>query len=318
MKILITGAAGFIGYHVCRRLLEDGYTVTGLDVMNSYYDTSLKESRLSKLKSYKEFSFYKMDLSETDQVLSFCAEKRFEYIIHLAAQAGVRYSLENPKAYIDSNIEGFFSILEACRLVPVKHLIYASSSSVYGNNTKVPFSETDRVDTPVSMYAATKRSNELMAYTYSQLYGIPATGLRFFTVYGPWGRPDMAYYSFTKAIIEGTPIEVYNHGQLQRDFTFIDDIVEGIIGLIDLPPQGHALYNIGNNHPVSLGKFIETLETLIGKKAVKIMKPMQQGDVVSTYADISALHKRTGYVPRTGISEGLKEFIDWYREYHAT
>jgi UDP-glucuronate 4-epimerase len=256
-----------------------------------------------------------MNIAETDELLALCDQQRFNIIIHLAAQAGVRYSLENPRAYIDSNIEGFFSILEACRQYPVDHLIYASSSSVYGNNTKTPFSEDDKTDTPVSLYAATKKSNELLAYTYSKLYNIPATGLRFFTVYGPWGRPDMAYYSFTEAILSGKPINVFNHGKLSRDFTYIDDIIKGIVSLIPLVPEAPKVYNIGNNTPVQLIEFIETLEDLLGKKAEKKMLPMQKGDVLTTYADIDALQKATGYAPSTSIREGLSKFVDWYLGY---
>ncbi len=315
MNILVTGAAGFIGYHLCRRLLELGNTVTGIDSFNSYYDPSLKEARTAQLKNYPKFLLIRQDITDADAFTSLCMRQRFQVIIHLAAQAGVRYSLKNPKAYIDANINGFFSVLEACRTCPVEHLIYASSSSVYGNSTKVPFSENDRTDEPVSLYAATKKSNEVLAHTYAELYQIPATGLRFFTVYGPWGRPDMAYYSFTRAILAGEPIQVFNHGKLSRDFTYIDDIISGIIPLIPLAPKAHTFYNIGNNRPVELLYFIETLEHLLQKKAKLEMLPMQTGDVLSTYADISALQKAVGYEPQTSIEEGLQKFIDWYLSY---
>ena len=315
MKILVTGAAGFVGYHLSKQLLELGHRVTGIDSFNAYYDVSLKEARIHQLSGYQDFRCIRMDITDTEALMQLCSQERFLVVIHLAAQAGVRYSLENPRAYIDSNIHGFFSILEACRIYPVEHLIYASSSSVYGNNAKVPFSEKDRTDTPVSLYAATKKSNEVLAHTYAQLYKIPATGLRFFTVYGPWGRPDMAYYSFTKAILAGEPIQVFNHGKLSRDFTYIDDIISGIIPLISLPPAEHTIYNIGNNTPVELSYFIETLEHLLGKKAIQKMVPMQPGDVLSTYADISALQKATGYNPHTAIESGLKAFVEWYISY---
>ncbi len=315
MNILVTGAAGFIGHHLCRRLLELGYRVTGIDSFNTYYDPSLKEARTAQLQSSSNFHLIRQDITDADAFTALCRKQRFQVIIHLAAQAGVRYSLKNPKAYIDANINGFFSVLEACRICPVEHLIYASSSSVYGNSTKVPFSESDRTDEPVSLYAATKKSNEVLAHTYAELYQIPATGLRFFTVYGPWGRPDMAYYSFTRAILAGEPIQVFNHGKLSRDFTCIDDIISGIIPLIPRAPKGHTLYNIGNNKPVELLYFIETLEHLLQKKAKLEMLPMQTGDVLSTYADISALQRAVGYEPKTSIEAGLKKFIEWYVSY---
>jgi UDP-glucuronate 4-epimerase len=315
MKILVTGSAGFIGFHLSKKLLDLGYTVIGVDSFNDYYDPRLKEKRTELLSVYEQYTCTRMNIADTQQLLELCEKEGFNIIIHLAAQAGVRYSLENPRAYIDSNIEGFFSILEAARQYPVEHLIYASSSSVYGNNTKTPFSEDDKTDTPVSLYAATKKSNELLAYTYSKLYNIPATGLRFFTVYGPWGRPDMAYYSFTEAILSGKPINVFNHGKLSRDFTYIDDIINGIVSLIPLAPEEPKVYNIGNNTPVQLIEFIETLEDLLGKKAEKKMLPMQKGDVLTTYADIDALQKATGYTPSTSIREGLSKFVDWYLGY---
>lgn len=315
MNILVTGAAGFIGYHLCRRLLELGYRVTGIDSFNTYYDPSLKEARTAQLQGCSNFHLIRQDITDADAFTALCRKERFQVIIHLAAQAGVRYSLKNPKAYIDANINGFFSVLEACRICPVEHLIYASSSSVYGNSTKVPFSENDRTDEPVSLYAATKKSNEVLAHTYAELYQIPATGLRFFTVYGPWGRPDMAYYSFTKAVLAGEPIQVFNHGKLSRDFTYIDDIISGIIPLIPRAPKTHTLYNIGNNKPVKLLYFIETLEHLLQKKAKLEMLPMQTGDVLSTYADISALQRAVGYEPKTSIEAGLKKFIEWYVSY---
>lgn len=333
MKILVTGAAGFVGYHLTQRLLEQDFTVVGIDNENDYYDPKLKEGRLEELKGKSGFTYYKMDLSDTAAINELFEKHSFHTVINLAAQAGVRYSLQNPRAYIDSNIVGFTNILEGSRHFDVKHLIYASSSSVYGANTKMPFSEHDNVSHPVSLYAATKKSNELMAHTYSHLYGIPTTGLRFFTVYGPWGRPDMAYYSFTKDIIEGKPIKVFNHGKMKRDFTYIDDIVEGIVRLTDKIPQPNAewnrhaadpgssyapykIYNIGNNQPVELMKFINTLEDLIGKKANMEYLPMQSGDVEATFADISDLQDAVGFNPSTPIEVGLEKFVKWYKSYY--
>ena len=333
LKILITGAAGFIGYHLSKQLCESDCNVVGIDNMNDYYNVNLKIARLEKLQDYQNFKFEKIDLVEKDSLFKLFEKEKIKYVINLAAQAGVRYSIENPFAYIDSNINGFINILEACRNYPVKHLIYASSSSVYGANVKQPFSEDDNVDHPVSLYAATKKSNELMAHTYSDLYKIPTTGLRFFTVYGPWGRPDMAYFSFTKAILEEKEINVFNNGNLERDFTYIDDIVNAIEKLLDkVPPETpnwdrvkaepstsfapYRVFNIGNNQPVKLMDFISTLENLLGKKAVKKFLPMQPGDVYSTYADISKLNKLIGYKPTTSIEEGLEKFIYWYKKFN--
>ncbi len=332
-KILITGAAGFIGYHLAKRLLADGVEVIGIDNLNDYYDPRLKEARVERLKRHDGFSFFRVDLKEKTEIDQLFESHRPEVVVNLAAQAGVRYSIENPYAYVDSNLIGFVNILEACRHYPVKHLLYASSSSVYGGNTVVPFSTEHQVDHPVSLYAATKKSNELMAHTYSHLYGIPTTGLRFFTVYGPWGRPDMAYFSFTKSIMEGKPIKVFNFGKMERDFTYVDDIVEGINRLINLPPQAnkewneesgllsestapYKIYNIGNNQPVTLEHFISSLEAALGKEAEKIYMEMQPGDVLRTYADVTDLEEKIGFKPQTTIEEGLAEFVDWYRSYY--
>jgi UDP-glucuronate 4-epimerase len=333
MTILVTGAAGFIGFHTSRRLLSEGVDVIGVDNLNAYYDVRLKQDRLKLLGSQPGFRFIHANIAEQGQVSEILANNQVQAVIHLAAQAGVRYSLENPHAYIESNISGFLNILESCRLHNMGHLIYASSSSVYGANVKTPFSVHDPVDHPVSLYAATKKSNELMAHTYSHLYGLPTTGLRFFTVYGPWGRPDMAYFSFAKKIIEGTPIQVFNNGDMKRDFTYIDDIVEGIVRLLNLPPKANDLwdpnnpdpsssyapykiYNIGNNNPVELMKFIHTLEQLIGKQAVIEYMPMQQGDVQTTYADIEEMTRDVGFSPSTSIEIGLGHFIEWYKSYY--
>ena len=333
MKTLITGAAGFIGFHISKRLLDEGHTVFGVDNLNDYYDVNLKQARLSILEDNKNFVFYKTDISDKGTMQEIF-KQGFDYIIHLAAQAGVRYSLVNPYAYIDSNIYGFLNILEGCRQNPPRHLIFASSSSVYGGNRKMPFSVHDNVDHPVSLYAATKKSNELMAHTYSHLYGIPTTGLRFFTVYGPWGRPDMALFIFTRAILEGRPIDVFNYGQMKRDFTYIDDIVEGVVRLLDKIPAPNAawdgtrpdpsssfapyrLYNIGNNSPVELMHFIEVLEEVLGKKAKKNMLPIQPGDVPETYADIDDLMKEVGFRPSTPLEVGIKRFVEWYKSYYG-
>jgi UDP-glucuronate 4-epimerase len=333
MTILVTGAAGFIGMHLSKRLLEQGYEVVGIDNLNDYYDPQLKEDRLLLLKKYERFTFIKMDLVDREGILKLFETYSFPYVIHLAAQAGVRYSLQNPHAYVDSNLVGFVNMMEACRHYPVKHFIYASSSSVYGANTKMPFSTSDNVDHPVSLYAATKKANELIAHTYSHLYSIPTTGLRFFTVYGPWGRPDMAYFTFTKQILESKPIKVFNHGNMKRDFTYIDDIVEGIVRLIDKPPVSnpnwdrscpdpsssyapYKIYNIGNNKPVRLMDFIKTLESLLGVKAKMQLLPMQPGDVEATYADIDDLQKAVGFQPSTSIEDGLREFVKWYKHYY--
>ncbi|MCR4436296.1 MAG: NAD-dependent epimerase [Eubacteriales bacterium] len=331
--ILLTGSAGFIGFHLSNRLLKEGYSVIGVDNLNNYYDVELKKSRLNLLAENKNFSFIKASLEDYNSIQKIFNRKKISVVINLAAQAGVRYSLENPRAYIDSNIAGFLNILEACRHCRIEHLIFASSSSVYGANTHMPFSVHHNVDHPVSLYAATKKSNELMAHVYSHLYNIPATGLRFFTVYGPWGRPDMAYFSFTRAILEGKPIKVFNYGKMKRDFTYIDDIVEGIVRLIPRPPlpnpswdrdapdpassfAPYKIYNIGNNRPVELSDFISVLEEHLGKKAVKEYLPMQSGDVEETFADIDDLAADVGFKPSTPLEEGLKRFIGWYRDYY--
>ncbi len=331
--ILVTGSAGFIGFHLSLLLLDKGYKVIGIDNLNDYYDPTLKQSRLDILLKNPSFIFYKVDLKNKGEVDKIFKEYKSDYVINLAAQAGVRYSLKNPYSYIDSNIIGFMNILEACRNYPVKHLLYASSSSVYGGNTTAPFSTEHSVDHPVSLYAATKKADELMAHSYSHLYNIPTTGLRFFTVYGPWGRPDMAYFSFTKDILSGTPIKVFNHGKMERDFTYIDDIVEGVYKLLDVIPKPnkdwredkdkisesfapYKIYNIGNNEPIQLEKFINVLEDLLGKKAQKIYMDMQDGDVVKTYADTSDLENDINFKPHTLIEKGLSNFIKWYRDYY--
>ena len=333
-KVLVTGAAGFIGSHLSKRLLERGDEVVGIDNVNDYYDVSLKKARLAQLDGRQGFRFVKMSLEEREGLLKLFKEERFDKVVNLAAQAGVRYSLVNPYAYIDANIVGFINILEGCRHNGVKHLVFASSSSVYGANTKMPFSVHDNVDHPVSLYAATKKANELMAHTYSHLYKLPCTGLRFFTVYGPWGRPDMALFLFTKAILEDRPIDVFNHGKMRRDFTYIDDIVEGIVRVVDKiaqpnpkwsgdapdPSTSYAPYknyNIGNNNPVELMRFIEVLEEALGKKAKKNLLPMQPGDVPATYADVDDLMRDVGFKPATSIEDGIKRFVDWYRGYYV-
>lgn len=332
-KILVTGAAGFIGFHLSKKLLSRGDQVIGLDNLNDYYDVSLKSARLAQIKDKDNFTFYKIDLTDRNNIEQLFTEYKFDVVVNLAAQAGVRYSLINPRAYIDSNLVGFTNILEGCRHHKVKHLVFASSSSVYGSNTKIPFSVHDNVDHPVSLYAASKKANELMAHTYSHLYRLPCTGLRFFTVYGPWGRPDMALFIFTKAILEGKPIDVFNHGKMQRDFTYIDDIVEGVTKVTDLIPQPnpnwsgdrpdpgtsnapYKIYNIGNNQPIELIKFIETIEDCLGIKAQKNMLPIQPGDVLTTYADVQDLAKDLGFKPSTPIEVGVKKFIDWYKDYY--
>ncbi len=333
MAILVTGAAGFIGFHLSQRLLAQGQEVVGLDNLNSYYDPRLKQARLAQLTPQANFHFVQAALEDEAALQACFRQHSFSHVVHLGAQAGVRYSLENPRAYIDSNISGTLNILECCRHSDaLQHLIYASSSSVYGMNTKQPFATDDPVDHPVSLYAATKKSNELMAHTYAHLYGIPATGLRFFTVYGPWGRPDMAYWLFTQAILEGKPIKVFNQGQLKRDFTYIDDIVEGIVRLLDHLPEPalgeeaqrasrswapHRIYNIGNNQPVALLDFIQTLEQALGKKAIQEMYPMQPGDVLATWADIDDLQAAIGYRPATPLAVGLGSFVDWYRRFYG-
>ncbi|MCL6435595.1 MAG: NAD-dependent epimerase [Leptolyngbyaceae cyanobacterium HOT.MB2.61] len=333
MNILITGVAGFIGYHLAQRLLGEGNRVYGIDNLTDYYDVNLKKARLAQLQVEANFTFQFLDLSDRPAVNQIFQNNTFDYIVHLAAQAGVRYSLENPWVYIDSNITGFVNLLEECRSKPPQHLVFASSSSVYGANTRVPFSVSDNVDYPVSLYAASKKANELIAHTYSHLYGLPVTGLRFFTVYGPWGRPDMAYFKFVKAIEQGKPIDVYNFGKMQRDFTYIDDIIEGIVRVINHPPQQslqaitsapHALnsnalyklYNIGNNTPVELLTFIEVIESVLGKKAEKRLLPMQPGEVPVTYADVDDLIRDVGFCPSTPIEEGIQRFVQWYQEYY--
>ena len=333
MKILLTGAAGFIGMTTALRLLARGDEVLGLDNLNDYYDVTLKENRLKRLSPHAGFRFVKMDVADRQGMAQLFVDEKFDRVIHLAAQAGVRYSLQNPHAYIDSNIVGFMNVLEACRHTQVQHLVYASSSSVYGGNTNMPFSEHDSVDHPVSLYAATKKANELMAHTYSHLYGLPTTGLRFFTVYGPWGRPDMALFLFTKAILDGRPIDVFNYGQMQRDFTFVDDIVEGVVRVLDRvacpnpvydpaladPATSNAPYrvfNIGNNKPVPLLDFIACIEEALGRKAEKNLLPLQDGDVPATYANTDALNDWVGFVPGTPIEQGIARFVAWYRDYY--
>ena len=332
MHILVTGAAGFIGFHTSNKLLARGDTVVGLDNLNDYYDVNLKKARLALLEAQPGFSFAKVDLQDREAVTAVFAQRPFDAVINLAAQAGVRYSLENPHAYVDSNIVGFTNILECCRHHDTGHLVYASSSSVYGINSSMPFSVHDNVDHPISLYAASKKANELMAHTYSHLFGLPTTGLRFFTVYGPWGRPDMALFLFTKAIMAGEPIQVFNHGQMQRDFTYVDDIVEGVVRVMDQPAAAnpewdsadpdpgtssapYRLYNIGNNSPVMLLDYIAAVENALGKKAEMEMLPMQPGDVAATCADIDALEQAVGYRPNTKIEEGVNNFIAWYLNY---
>jgi UDP-glucuronate 4-epimerase len=334
MKILVTGTAGFIGFHLAQRLSEMGHLVLGIDNINAYYDTALKEARLKnagigvesiregiKLSSarFDTYFFIKMDLADSAGLFSLFEREQFDWVINLAAQAGVRYGLENPYAYIESNINGFFNVLEACRRYHIKHLVFASSSSVYGLNEKVPFSTADHTDRPASLYAATKKSNELLAYSYSYLYQMTITGLRFFTVYGPWGRPDMAPFLFTKAILEDRPIKVFNHGNMKRDFTYIDDIIEGVVRTVDPAPGlsrgAYKIYNIGCGKPVDLMTFIETIEKATGKRAKKELLPMQAGDVPVTWADTAELEADTGYRPRTGIEEGIPRFVEWYRGY---
>ncbi|MDQ5904101.1 MAG: UDP-glucuronate 4-epimerase [Pseudomonadota bacterium] len=321
MKVLVTGAAGFIGMHVCQRLLARGDEVVGIDNLNDYYEVALKEARLAQLTPQPNFRFVRLDIADRDGLAELFAKEKAQRVVHLAAQAGVRYSITNPQAYADSNLGGFLNILEACRHNPVAHLVYASSSSVYGGNEKMPFAEDDSVDRPVSLYAATKKANELMAHAYSHLYGIPATGLRFFTVYGPWGRTDMAYFSFARAILAGKSIEAFNHGQLLRDFTYLDDIVEGIIRVLDKPatPEAaaphaaHRVFNIGNHEPVALLEFIETLEQALGREAIKAFKPMQPGDVLATFADTAQLQAWVGFSPKTSLKDGIGKFVTWYK-----
>lgn len=319
---LITGGAGFIGFHLSRSLLEKGARVVGFDNMNDYYDVKLKEDRLAVLDAYDNYSFIKGDLADNADVLRVFQEFRPQIVVNLGAQAGVRYSIDNPKAYMESNMMGFFHVLEGCRYFPVEHLVYASSSSVYGGNDKVPFSTEDKVDEPVSLYAATKKSNELMAHAYSKLYRIPVTGLRFFTVYGPFGRPDMAYFKFTKKILAGEPIQIYNKGDMYRDFTYIDDIVRGVENILCNPPAEneksafYKLYNIGNNKPVKLMDYVAALERCLGVEAKKEYLPMQPGDVYQTYADVADLMRDYDFKPDTPIEEGLARFVEWYRDYY--
>jgi UDP-glucuronate 4-epimerase len=319
MKVLVTGVCGFIGMHTAKKLLDRGDEVSGIDNLNDYYEVSLKEARLAQLETSAGFHFERLDISDRAALPDFFRRHPPQRVIHLAAQAGVRYSLTNPNAYIDSNLVGFGNILEACRHTGVEHLVYASSSSVYGANRKQPFSVGDNVDHPVSLYAATKKANELMAHVYSHLYRLPATGLRFFTVYGPWGRPDMALFLFTRAILEGRPIDVFNHGKMRRDFTYVDDIVEGVVRVLDAVPCGeppYKVYNIGNHDPVDLMEFIGILENCLGKKAERRLLPMQPGDVPETFADVESLARDIGFRPDTPLQEGLRRFISWYRAYY--
>jgi len=323
MHILLTGAAGFIGLHTAQRLLARGDTVVGIDNLNNYYDVALKEARLALLRDQPGFRFQRVDLADRGGMAELFAGEHFDAVVHLAAQAGVRYSITHPNAYLDSNLSGFGHVLEGCRAQQVQHLVYASSSSVYGGNTKMPFAETDTVDHPVSLYAATKKANELMAHTYSHLYGIPTTGLRFFTVYGPWGRPDMAYFLFTRAILAGKPIPVFNHGRMQRDFTYIDDIVEGVLRVLDKPatPESdkaapYRVFNIGNHQPVPLLDFIDCLEQALCRTAVKEFLPMQEGDVPATYASTDALREWIGFSPSTPLADGIGRFVAWYRDHY--
>lgn len=328
MKALITGVAGFIGHGLAHRLLADGYDVYGIDNLNNYYDVQLKQDRLKTLAGKAPFTFQQIDIQDQGALFSLFQTEGFDYVVHLAAQAGVRYSIDNPFAYRDANLAGFLNILEACRRFTPQHLVFASSSSVYGANRKVPFSTADSVDYPVSLYAATKKANELMAHAYSHLYQIPTTGLRFFTVYGPWGRPDMAYFKFVNAIAQGKPIDVYNHGKMKRDFTYIDDVVEGVARVMVRPPATvvdaeasrsqalYKIYNIGNHQPVALMEFIQVIEAALGRKAEMNLLPMQPGDVLETYADVSDLMQDVGYAPSTTIEAGIRRFVDWYLDYY--
>ncbi len=333
-RVFVTGAAGFIGYHLCERLLADGQDVYGLDNLNAYYDVTLKEARLARLQRHPNFHFERVELADLASMEAYFARYKPEIVVNLAAQAGVRYSLENPHIYINSNVVGFVNLLECCRHHAVQHLVFASSSSVYGANTHMPFSVLDRVDHPVSLYAATKKANELMAHTYSHLFRMPVTGLRFFTVYGPWGRPDMAPFLFTKAILDGSPIEVFNEGRMKRDFTYVDDVVEGVVRVMTRPPlpnpdwnsdspepntssAPYRLYNIGNHQPVELMEFIRVIEECTGRTAQKILRPAQPGDVLTTYADVDDLTRDTGFQPTTTIEAGLKQFVTWYRHYYS-
>lgn len=333
MQVLVTGVAGFIGYHLAQRLLFEGVEVYGIDNLNHYYDVNLKKDRLAQLQDKQGFTVQLLDLCDRQGITDLFRAQSFDYVVNLAAQAGVRYSLENPYTYVDSNITGFVNLLEMCRHNAIKHLVYGSSSSVYGVNPKIPFSTSDNVDHPISLYAATKKANELMAHTYSHLFNLPTTGLRFFTVYGPWGRPDMAYFKFAKAITEGKPIDVYNFGDMKRDFTYIDDIIEGVVRVMHCPPQvdpgtkqqgaistqaPYKIYNIGNNQPVALLRFIEVLEDALGQKAQKNLLPMQPGDVPITYADVDDLMQDVGFRPTTSIEAGIEQFVRWYRDYYSS
>jgi len=332
--VLVTGAAGFIGYHLSKRLLENGCSVTGIDNLNSYYDVSLKKARLEMLTPSENFSFFKIDIADKEGMEKIFQRMHFDVVVNLAAQAGVRYSLTNPKSYVDTNISGFLNVLECCRHSNIGHLVFASSSSVYGANTKMPFSVHHNVDHPVSLYAASKKANELMSHAYAHLFGLPSTGLRFFTGYGPWGRPDMAYFLFTKAILEEKPIRVFNHGKMQRDFTYIDDIIEGVVRVMGRPPEPepawsgddpdpgtssakYKIYNIGNNNPVELMEFIGVIEKALDKKAKKEFLDLQTGDVVATFADIDDLKKDFGFSPRTSIETGIKRFVAWFKDYYG-
>ncbi|HXF18670.1 MAG TPA: NAD-dependent epimerase [Burkholderiales bacterium] len=334
MKVLVTGVAGFIGMHVADRLLARGDEIIGVDNVNAYYDVALKEARLDRLRKQSGFRFVKADIADADALGQVFQREKIQSVIHLAAQAGVRYSLDNPMAYVQSNLVGFVNVLEGCRHSNVEHLVYASSSSIYGGNQKIPFSEHDNADHPISLYAATKKSNELMAHTYSHLFGLPTTGLRFFTVYGPWGRPDMSYFKFTRAILEGRPIEVFNHGKMQRDFTYVDDIAESVVLVLDRPPQAqpgfdainpdpasssapYRIYNIGNHRPIDLMTYINVLERALGREAEKTLLPLQDGDVVCTYADTAALQAHIEYVPTTSVEDGIRRFVDWYCAYYG-
>lgn len=333
MKVLVTGAAGFIGFHVCRYLLDRGDEVVGIDNLNDYYELELKHARLAELKPYPAFTFIRMDIADREALAKLFASQAFHRVVHLAAQAGVRYSLENPHAYAESNVVGFLNVLEGCRQAAVEHLVYASSSSVYGANESMPFSVHDNVDHPISLYAATKKANELMAHSYSHLYGLPTTGLRFFTVYGPWGRPDMSPFLFIRAILEGTPLKIFNHGRHRRDFTYIDDIVEGVVRCLDHVATGNPrwsgvqpdpassrapwrVYNIGNSEPVELLTYIELIEKALGMTATKQFLPLQPGDVEHTYADMEELVREVGYSPKISIENGVALFVDWYRAFY--
>lgn len=334
MKVLVTGTAGFIGMHVVQRLLARGHDVVGIDNFNDYYDPTLKHARLAQLTPLPRYAFQRVDIGDTAAIRSLFTGERFDRVVHLAAQAGVRYSLHNPQAYVDSNVTGFLNILEACRHHGCEHLVYASTSSVYGANRRLPFSVHDNTDHPVSLYAATKKANEMMAHTYSHLFGLPVTGLRFFTVYGPWGRPDMSLALFTRAILAGQPIDVFNHGDMERDFTYVDDIAEGVVRVLGVVPKPdpaadmmnpdpavstapYRLYNIGNNRPVQLSLFIETLERALGRAAIKNFLPMQPGDVPATYADIEDLRDATGFTPSMPLEEGIRRYVEWFRSYYA-